>query len=187
MTTEVRGGDLGEPKRSDEFRKQIEEEHPQLQKRFEEMTEEEKGDLMVLFNNFYNKVPYGQIYDIDQETTEKLDVPVKEAYGWDSERLAKLLNRGDYSLSEKFVNGSLKQFYTDIRLAIMNSGVDIDDFENKSKRLSELRSKRYDREEKLTKEEALEEPELMAWINFTVIPAVMDLIDSGYNRSDLTQ
>lgn len=131
-------------------------------------------------NNFFEKVSV-QLRTAGYDQVNVSDVPIKIQRG---KYAASKLKEGAYS--KKFYNNSLKDFYQDIERALINKGVDINDLVKMLNRKQELRELAVCNYEKFDSNFRKEEEDVLLRVHIVLLPAMLDLIDSGYTEHELS-
>jgi len=155
-------------KGSDRLRKKIEDLGININKPLDQLSETERYSLLHLLNNFYMKVP-GGAKTSENPHMKKLkpgyfDLPMREKF--DPKELdGRMSGPLEWKFSEKYLNESQRQLQENIKQALINRGVDMEELERKIKS---------------------EDKDLVDWINLNSLPAIFDLLDGGYNIYDLT-
>lgn len=142
-------------------------------KPFEQWSEDEKSGLAGLLNNFYMNVPGGAD---TYEGRLKIGVPVDlldKIYPYDVvEEMSKPLR---YRLSNKRLRESKREFQKNIEQAFIKSGIDMKELKKRTEKFIEAVKKQRQDEDS------------QDWINVNSLPAIFDLLDSGYTIYDLTR
>lgn len=182
---------------ADSLRKELET-FPKLQGDLEEWTNEEKERFLTWcrrFNNFwrtveatFNKEPGEDEGEFDGTT------PIKIANEYTDEEVAQMIR--DSEGSEKYYNSSYDQFEKDIKRAFTESGADIEDVDECTKRMDEFYVMSCDatQHNKFKKGDpefdiALYTKRLDTSVRFyrSALPAILKLLDSGYIIRDLSK
>ncbi|MCX6722194.1 MAG: hypothetical protein NTY04_03315 [Candidatus Staskawiczbacteria bacterium] len=137
--------------------------HIDINKPFDQWTEEERRFFNNLLNNFCLNVP-GGTRARDLPELESYDTPMKEGESPDY-ITTRTTGPLEWRLSEKYLNQTPRQFHEDIKQALTKSGINMDELAKKSKT--------HDENSRL-------------WINLNSLPAIFDLLESGYTLYDLT-
>lgn len=177
-----------EVKKSDEIRRAIEEENPQLKKPFEEWSDKEKTDFVYrtgrhAFNNFVNKCPGGSA---EKNLLEVVDLSPKERWKYSEEKIAEEVATGRHS--ERYFKEPYRQFFDNIREALVKNGVNIEEFAKRNELREALdQNEQFAKDEDERKKFRNECMDVSARITLDFMPAFLDLIDSGYTKYDLAQ
>jgi hypothetical protein len=179
------------PKESDEMRRKIEEDFPQLEKPFEKWSDLEKFNFANgLFNNFFYNCPGGsQEKRILSGKQDNPDIPIQEAEGKNDERVAEEIKSGRHS--ERFYKETYRQFFSNIRYAFEKNGINVEEFSRRNELKAELARKidmwGHQRKDKNEEYKKMVEEHTDLWAKNTLesMSVFLDLIDSGYAPYDL--
>lgn len=174
-----------EPKGADYLRKQFEA-LPYLKKPFGEWSDENKEDFLERnkWNNFMSTTfPVALSGSLSQDKRS-----YKEVYKRTDEGIAQEVESNEHSW--KYYNGSVGEFYDNVKTALQKSGANVEELRERAERNATIWEIFTEDPQKFMNDKEFEEMrkeriDNLVLFYLATLPALFNLIDSGYTEIEL--